>query len=151
MHAFPHTWSEDTAVTKPVVLIAEELSPATVEALGPDFEIRTCNGADRGELLPAIADAVPDVRALGALVLAASSGEKARQLLVRALRDSDNKVRKAAAQSLSRIVGEDVSSMVELDDAQRRREIRRISSLPSRPVTRFVEAPKPRRSYAITR
>jgi D-3-phosphoglycerate dehydrogenase len=44
-------------VTKPVVLIAEELSPATVEALGPDFEIRTCNGADRAELLAAIADA----------------------------------------------------------------------------------------------
>ena len=28
-----------TDVTRPVVLIAEELSPATVEALGPDFEI----------------------------------------------------------------------------------------------------------------
>ena len=27
-------------MSKPVVLIAEELSPATVEALGPDFEIR---------------------------------------------------------------------------------------------------------------
>ncbi len=44
------------ATERPVVLIAEELSPATVEALGPDFEIRTCNGADRAELLPAIAD-----------------------------------------------------------------------------------------------
>ncbi|MGC5041308.1 phosphoglycerate dehydrogenase [Streptomyces sp. DT190] len=41
---------------KPVVLIAEQLSPATVEALGPDFEIRHCNGPDRSELLPAIAD-----------------------------------------------------------------------------------------------
>jgi D-3-phosphoglycerate dehydrogenase / 2-oxoglutarate reductase len=41
---------------KPVVLIAEELSPATVDALGPDFEIRQCNGADRSELLTAIAD-----------------------------------------------------------------------------------------------
>ncbi len=40
----------------PVVLIAEELSPATVEALGPDFEIRHCNGADRAELLSAIVD-----------------------------------------------------------------------------------------------
>jgi D-3-phosphoglycerate dehydrogenase / 2-oxoglutarate reductase len=44
-------------VSKPVVLIAEELSPATVDALGPDFEIRHCNGADRDELLSAIADA----------------------------------------------------------------------------------------------
>jgi D-3-phosphoglycerate dehydrogenase len=41
-------------VNTPVVLIAEELSPATVEALGPDFEIRHCNGADRAELLSAI-------------------------------------------------------------------------------------------------
>ena len=44
-------------MSKPVVLIAEELSPATVEALGPDFEIRSCNGADRGELLSAIVEA----------------------------------------------------------------------------------------------
>ncbi len=43
-------------VARPVVLIAEELSPATVEALGPDFEIRHCNGADRAELLAAIVD-----------------------------------------------------------------------------------------------
>ncbi|MFD0376179.1 phosphoglycerate dehydrogenase [Streptomyces sp. NPDC127112] len=42
--------------SKPVVLIAEELSPATVDALGPDFEIRHVNGADRAELLPAIVD-----------------------------------------------------------------------------------------------
>ena len=38
------------------MLIAEELSPATVEALGPDFEIVECDGADRSQLLPAIAD-----------------------------------------------------------------------------------------------
>jgi len=44
-------------VTRPRVLIAEELSPATVEALGPDFEILTCDGANRAELLPAIAEA----------------------------------------------------------------------------------------------
>jgi D-3-phosphoglycerate dehydrogenase len=43
-------------VTKPVVLIAEELSPATIEALGPDFEVRNCDGANRDELLPALAD-----------------------------------------------------------------------------------------------
>ena len=34
-------------VSKPVVLIAEELSPATLEALGPDFEVRNCDGANR--------------------------------------------------------------------------------------------------------
>jgi D-3-phosphoglycerate dehydrogenase len=43
-------------VTKPVVLIAEELSPATIDALGPDFEIRHCDGANREELLAALAD-----------------------------------------------------------------------------------------------
>ncbi|MBG6216788.1 D-3-phosphoglycerate dehydrogenase [Arthrobacter sp. CAN_A6] len=41
---------------KPVVLLAEELSPATVEALGPDFDIRSTDGADRSSLLAALAD-----------------------------------------------------------------------------------------------
>ncbi len=44
-------------MTKPVVLIAEELSPATLAALGPDFEIKTVDGADRAQLLPALANA----------------------------------------------------------------------------------------------
>jgi D-3-phosphoglycerate dehydrogenase len=44
-------------VTKPVVLIAEELSPATVDALGPDFEIRSVDGSDRPALLSAVAEA----------------------------------------------------------------------------------------------
>ena len=44
-------------MTKPVVVIAEELSPATIQVLGDSFEIRHCNGADRAELLPALADA----------------------------------------------------------------------------------------------
>ena len=43
-------------MSKPVVLIAEELSPATLDALGPDFEIRRCDGADRAQLLAAIVD-----------------------------------------------------------------------------------------------
>lgn len=43
-------------MTKPVVLIAEELSPATIDALGPDFEVRHTDGADRAQLLPALAD-----------------------------------------------------------------------------------------------
>ncbi|MFC9920107.1 phosphoglycerate dehydrogenase [Agromyces binzhouensis] len=44
-------------MTKPVVLIAEELSPATVDALGPDFEVRNVDGTDRPALLAALADA----------------------------------------------------------------------------------------------
>lgn len=44
-------------MAKPVVLIAEQLSPATVEALGPDFDIRSVDGTDRPALLAALADA----------------------------------------------------------------------------------------------
>lgn len=43
-------------MSQPVVLIAEELSPATIDALGPDFEVRYTNGADREALLRDIAD-----------------------------------------------------------------------------------------------
>jgi D-3-phosphoglycerate dehydrogenase len=44
-------------VSKPIVLIAEELSPATVEALGPDFDIRSIDGTDRVALLEALPEA----------------------------------------------------------------------------------------------
>lgn len=44
-------------MAKPVVLIAEELSPATVDALGPDFDIRNVDGTDRAALISALADA----------------------------------------------------------------------------------------------
>jgi D-3-phosphoglycerate dehydrogenase len=43
-------------VSKPVVLIAEELSPAGISALGEDVEVRQVDGADRAALLPALAD-----------------------------------------------------------------------------------------------
>jgi D-3-phosphoglycerate dehydrogenase len=48
-------------VAKPIVLIAEELSPATLEALGPDFEVRNCDGANRSELLAALGAGVDAV------------------------------------------------------------------------------------------
>lgn len=44
-------------MTKPVVLLAEQLSPATVDALGPDFEVRQVDGTDRPALLTALAEA----------------------------------------------------------------------------------------------
>ncbi|MEP6481261.1 MAG: phosphoglycerate dehydrogenase [Rhodoglobus sp.] len=44
-------------MAKPIVLIAEELSPATVEALGPDFDVRSVDGTDRPALLAALSDA----------------------------------------------------------------------------------------------
>ena len=44
-------------MAKPIVVIAEELSPATVEALGPDFDIKNVDGTDRPALLSVLADA----------------------------------------------------------------------------------------------
>ena len=44
-------------MAKPIVLIAEELSPATVEALGPDFDVRNVDGTDRPALLSALVEA----------------------------------------------------------------------------------------------
>lgn len=42
---------------KPIVLIAEELSPATIEALGPDFEVVHIDGSDRATLKESLAHA----------------------------------------------------------------------------------------------
>ena len=42
---------------KPVVLIADELSPAPIDALGPDFDVRYVDGTDRPALLSSLADA----------------------------------------------------------------------------------------------
>ena len=55
------TKKEAHHVAKPIVLIAEELSPATLEALGPDFEVRNCDGANRAELLEALGKGVDAV------------------------------------------------------------------------------------------
>ena len=48
-------------MAKPVVLIAEELSAATLDALGPDFEVRNCDGANRPELLASLGAGVDAV------------------------------------------------------------------------------------------
>jgi D-3-phosphoglycerate dehydrogenase / 2-oxoglutarate reductase len=44
-------------VSTPIVLIAEELSPAGIAQLESGFEIRYADGADRAQLLPALAEA----------------------------------------------------------------------------------------------
>jgi D-3-phosphoglycerate dehydrogenase / 2-oxoglutarate reductase len=44
-------------VSTPIILIAEELSPAGIAQLETGFEIRHVDGADRAQLLPALADA----------------------------------------------------------------------------------------------
>jgi D-3-phosphoglycerate dehydrogenase len=46
-----------SAVSAPIVLVAEELSPAGIAQLESGFDVRYADGADRGELLPALADA----------------------------------------------------------------------------------------------
>lgn len=43
-------------MAKAKILIAEELSPATIDALGPDVEVLHCDGANRSELLASLAD-----------------------------------------------------------------------------------------------
>ena len=48
---------EGTPVTRPVVLLAEELSPATIEVFGDDADVRHVDGTDRGALLEAVTDA----------------------------------------------------------------------------------------------
>jgi D-3-phosphoglycerate dehydrogenase len=100
-------------VTKPVVLIAEELSPATVEALGPDFEIRHCNGADRTELLAAIRDVdailVRSATKVDAEALAAAVNLK---VVARAGVGLDNVDVKAATQSGVMVVNAPTSNIV---------------------------------------
>ena len=44
-------------MTRPVVLLAEELSPATIEVFGDDADVRHVDGTDRGALLEAVVDA----------------------------------------------------------------------------------------------
>jgi D-3-phosphoglycerate dehydrogenase / 2-oxoglutarate reductase len=98
---------------RPVVLIAEELSPATVDALGPDFEIRTCNGADRAELLPAIADVdailVRSATKVDAEALAAAQRLK---VVARAGVGLDNVDVKAATQAGVMVVNAPTSNIV---------------------------------------
>lgn len=43
-------------MAKSKILIAEELSPATIDALGPEVEVSYCDGANREELLQSITD-----------------------------------------------------------------------------------------------
>jgi len=100
-------------VTKPVVLIAEELSPATVDALGPDFDIRRCDGADRADLLSALpgADAilVRSATAVDAEAIAAASSLK---VIARAGVGLDNVDVKAATQAGVMVVNAPTSNIV---------------------------------------
>jgi D-3-phosphoglycerate dehydrogenase / 2-oxoglutarate reductase len=100
-------------VSKPVVLIAEELSPATVEALGPDFEIRHVDGADRAALLPAIADVDAIlVRSATKVDAEAIAAAKRLKVVARAGVGLDNVDVKAATQAGVMVVNAPTSNIV---------------------------------------
>lgn len=100
-------------MTKPRVLIAEELSPATVEALGPDFEIVECDGADRAALLPAIADVDAIlVRSATQVDAEAIAAAKKLKVIARAGVGLDNVDIKAATQAGVMVVNAPTSNIV---------------------------------------
>jgi len=100
-------------VSKPVVLIAEELSPATVEALGPDFEIRYADGADRAALLPAIVDVDAIlVRSATKVDAEAIAAAKSLKVVARAGVGLDNVDVKAATQAGVMVVNAPTSNIV---------------------------------------
>jgi D-3-phosphoglycerate dehydrogenase len=100
-------------VAKPVVLIAEELSPATVEALGPDFDIRSVDGTDRAALLAALADAnavlIRSATQMDAEAIAAGAQLK---VIARAGVGLDNVDIKAATQAGVMVVNAPTSNIV---------------------------------------
>ena len=100
-------------MTKPRVLIAEELSPATVEALGPDFEVVECDGADRAALLPAIADVDAIlVRSATKVDAEAIAAAKNLKVIARAGVGLDNVDIKAATQAGVMVVNAPTSNIV---------------------------------------
>ncbi|HEY9323966.1 MAG TPA: hydroxyacid dehydrogenase, partial [Agromyces sp.] len=100
-------------MTKPVVLIAEELSPATVEALGPDFDVRSVDGTDRPALLAALADSdailVRSATKVDAEAIAAAPKLK---VIARAGVGLDNVDIKAATQAGVMVVNAPTSNIV---------------------------------------
>ncbi|MEY4677987.1 MAG: hypothetical protein RI992_702 [Actinomycetota bacterium] len=108
------TKREMRRVAKPVVLIAEELSPATLNALGPDFEVRNCNGADRGELLTALSKGVDAVliRSATKMDAEAISAAKGLKVIARAGVGLDNVEIPAATTAGVMVVNAPTSNIV---------------------------------------
>jgi D-3-phosphoglycerate dehydrogenase / 2-oxoglutarate reductase len=101
-------------VAKPVVLIAEELSPATLDALGPDFEVRNCNGADRSELLAALSKGVDAIliRSATKMDAEAISAAKGLKVIARAGVGLDNVEIPAATAAGVMVVNAPTSNIV---------------------------------------
>ena len=101
-------------VAKPVVLIAEELSPATLDALGPDFEVRHCDGANRAELLAALGAGVDAVliRSATKMDQEAISAAKGLKVIARAGVGLDNVEIPAATAAGVMVVNAPTSNIV---------------------------------------
>ncbi|NDD78241.1 MAG: phosphoglycerate dehydrogenase, partial [Actinobacteria bacterium] len=101
-------------MAKPIVLIAEELSPATLAALGPDFEVRNCNGADRSELLAALSKGVDAVliRSATKMDAEAISAAKGLKVIARAGVGLDNVEIPAATAAGVMVVNAPTSNIV---------------------------------------
>ncbi|GAA4664866.1 phosphoglycerate dehydrogenase [Frondihabitans cladoniiphilus] len=98
---------------KPIVLIAEELSPATVDALGPDFDVRNVDGTDRPALLAALADADAIlVRSATKVDAEAIAAGKQLKVVARAGVGLDNVDIKAATQAGVMVVNAPTSNII---------------------------------------
>lgn len=103
----------DVHVAKPIVVIAEELSPATVEALGPDFEIRNVDGTDRSALLKALAGAnAVLVRSATQIDAEAIAAAPVLKVVARAGVGLDNVDIKAATQAGVMVVNAPTSNII---------------------------------------
>ena len=100
-------------MAKPIVLIAEELSPATVEALGPDFDIRSIDGTDRVALLAALADASAIlIRSATNVDAEAIAAAKQLKVIARAGVGLDNVDIKAATEAGVMVVNAPTSNVI---------------------------------------
>lgn len=97
----------------PVVLIAEELSPATIAALGPDFDVVNVDGTDREALRAALAhaDAVL-VRSATQIDAEALSWAPKLKVIARAGVGLDNVDIKAATQAGVMVVNAPTSNVI---------------------------------------
>ena len=100
-------------MANPIVLIAEELSPATVEALGPDFDIRSVDGTDRMALLAALADASAIlIRSATQVDAEAIAAAKSLKVIARAGVGLDNVDIKAATEAGVMVVNAPTSNII---------------------------------------
>ena len=112
-HALDRSSEEDPLVSKPVVLIAEKLSPATIAALGPDFEVAYVDGTDRAALREALASAAAVlVRSATQIDAEALSWAPQLQVVARAGVGLDNVDIKAATQAGVMVVNAPTSNII---------------------------------------